>query len=293
MNQCPAERVEDNGCRILFCLHDPGHEGEHRFERSEWEPAGPSRVAAPAARRYVDQEFLDYPDVPPWSRTEELRKERQVLWTYVSGHPLDRYGTLPEDLGVVPIASLRELKKGAPVKIAGTIEAYEERLLRENWRPKPGELRRPAIAYFLLLDRTGYVRCKITSDRLREYGPIAGQEETVIIAGQLKFYPTSDEEVETMVIISKLARLSKSASERTKVLGVRPSVYKIDQVERFVKLVSSCPGSTAVDLTIPGREKTVRLSSSVLCGDELLSGAERIFGSDVKFSFSIDPAASR
>ncbi|MCK9906221.1 hypothetical protein MXD63_40305, partial [Frankia sp. Cpl3] len=37
-----------------------------------------------------------YPEVPPFSQTQQLKEERDLLGVYLSGHPLDQYGYVME-----------------------------------------------------------------------------------------------------------------------------------------------------------------------------------------------------
>lgn len=299
MIQCDAFQTYDDerGVGATYCFGDPGHEGEHRFERSDWEPPKPKKRPAPT------NEYLHYPDATPWSRVEMFRMERDVLGCYVSGHPLDRYAGLPERLGAVPVSSVRDLPRGSPVKIAGNIEAYEEKL---NVKSEDGIFSGRKIGYFLLLDRTGYVRCKLVHANIDEYAPIAGSGDTVIVAGELKV-EGSDEEIETLVIVTKLSRMSRAAMENTSVLHIAPSRYRIEAVERFMKFLpehatrlrerwlllkkenKNLPRIPAADLVLSlpvhGRAKEVKLGIRVPVNETFFSETERIFGSDVTFRF--------
>lgn len=292
MNQCDAFQTYDDerGTGATYCLNDPGHEGEHRFERSDWEPPRPRRKP-----RYADQEFFDYPDVPPWSRVEMFRKERDVLGCYVSGHPLDRYEDLPERLGAVTIETLSTVPEGSPVKVAGNIEAFEVKMLFDV-----------PIGYFLLLDRTGYVRCKLVSANVMEYSGIAGAGNTVIVAGELKVDEEEDD-IETIILVTKLSKVSRAAMDNTKTLHVALHRYRIEEVERFVKFLPEHAArlrdlwlekkknvknlqrwnASDIVLSIPlyGRAKEVKLGIRVPVNEDFFSETERIFGSGVKFRF--------
>ena len=297
MNQCAAEQVEDDDRRVLFCLHDPGHEGEHRFERSDYEPPPPKK------RRIPTNEFIDYPDAVPWSRSEAFRLERDVLGCYVSGHPLDRYDGLAERLGAIPVSQVREMPQGSPVKVAGNVESYDEKL---NVRSRDGSRRGGRIGYFLLLDHTGYVRCKLVTGNIDEYGPIVGSYDTLIVAGELKI-DGEGEDIEPLIIVSKLSRMSLAAMENTSLLHITLPRYRIEEVERFVKFLAEHaarlralwlelkkkdrnlqrwnPSEIVLSIPVYGRAKEVKLASRVPVTEEFFSETERIFGSAVKFRF--------
>lgn len=73
--------------------------------------------------------------VPPWSLTEKLAFEKELLGFYVTGHPLDEYRPLLEGGKFTPIAKLREQEDKSTVTIAGTLISVEKKFTKKESKP--------------------------------------------------------------------------------------------------------------------------------------------------------------
>lgn len=69
------------------------------------------------------------PDVEPWSKIEQLKKEKEVAGFYLSGHPLDDYKIEIQNFCNIEIENLTDLKslKGRDLKFAGIISSVSHR----------------------------------------------------------------------------------------------------------------------------------------------------------------------
>src|SRR5262249_2729113 len=72
----------------------------------------------------------EYPEAVSWDRMELLRREKEALGCYVSGHPLFRYGTKSQRMGVTPTTEVASQDPWSPVSVAGMVEGYQERLFK-------------------------------------------------------------------------------------------------------------------------------------------------------------------
>ena len=70
----------------------------------------------------------EYVNVEPWDLAETLRREKQALGFYVSGHPLDRYGVELHRFDVLAAKELSGMDPWSRVRVAGTVEGYRERI---------------------------------------------------------------------------------------------------------------------------------------------------------------------
>ncbi|MDG2205358.1 MAG: DNA polymerase III subunit alpha [Alphaproteobacteria bacterium] len=70
---------------------------------------------------------VNIPDMPDWPIMERLNEEFEALGCYLSGHPLDTYGSHLKQLGVETIVQAMARKEAAPVNLAGTVVAKKER----------------------------------------------------------------------------------------------------------------------------------------------------------------------
>ena len=74
----------------------------------------------------------ELPDVPPMTAAQTLELERELLGLYLSGHPLDEYEAIWEELGLARLVDLAEAPDGASVLTAGMIVAVKPLLTRKG-----------------------------------------------------------------------------------------------------------------------------------------------------------------
>jgi DNA polymerase-3 subunit alpha len=75
------------------------------------------------------------PVVTPWSSTEKLAFEKELLGFYVTGHPLDDYRPALEKSGITPIAKLAEQEDKSTVTIAGALTSVEKKFTKRDNKP--------------------------------------------------------------------------------------------------------------------------------------------------------------
>jgi DNA polymerase-3 subunit alpha len=74
------------------------------------------------------------PDVPDWPQKDKLKKERELLGYYVSGHPLERYRTIVQlfSTNIDAILTKKDYPLPSNLKIAGQINSLRVILDRKN-----------------------------------------------------------------------------------------------------------------------------------------------------------------
>jgi len=96
------------------------------------------------------------PDIPDWPIMVRLNEEFEALGCYLSGHPLDAYGSRLGQLGVETVAQAMKRTEAAPVKLAGTVVAKKERTSAKGNR----------YAFVGLSDASGAYEVTVFSDAL-------------------------------------------------------------------------------------------------------------------------------
>jgi DNA polymerase-3 subunit alpha len=263
-----ASRDREAGQTTLFGLFDAV-------------PKSASGAPAPSAGDYVDCE--------PWDRREMLVRERQSLGFYVSGHPLGRYirgDTAPTKLGAVPIAECAKMDDWAPVKLAGMVEGYRERIFRDGGGK---------AAFFELEDLTGRVSVKMRAREIEQYGALLTSGEPVLVAGKVSFPQRSDDaedEVDTprepTILLNEVKSLAEAVRADTRAIAIRLRAERTRPADlaNLARVLGGVKGSCPVALHVSfetGAEAVLALGESwrVDVGDVLLSGIERIFGEQV------------
>jgi DNA polymerase-3 subunit alpha len=118
------------------------------------------------------------PDVVPWSKTETLRQEKEVLGIHVSGHPLDEYGTLLDSWCTDTISSLKEGRDGRRIIIGGILTAVRIHIIRR------GRSAGQKMAILTIQDKLSKVECVAFSDSYRKYAHLLQQDAVVLVDGK-------------------------------------------------------------------------------------------------------------
>ncbi|MBI4951019.1 MAG: DNA polymerase III subunit alpha [Myxococcales bacterium] len=232
---------------------------------------------APAPDEYVGGE--------PWDLRETLRREKQALGFYVSGHPLDRYGIELARFEVVEVRSLAGLEPWARVRCAGTVESYRERIFRQgNGR----------MATFTLEDLSGGVGAKVRENRIQQFAPVLTSGEPVLVTGKVSF-PIVDEGEETgdaprepTLQVDEVTLLSEAIRAETRSIAIRlqAATTERDKIGRLRRLCEEHKGRCPVQLLIEtedGAEVSLALAPELAVepSDAMLSSLEKLFGAKV------------
>jgi DNA polymerase-3 subunit alpha len=234
----------------------------------------------------------DYAGAPTWDRREMLVRERQSLGFYVSGHPLDRYakgGTALARLEARPIAECAQMADWSVVKLAGMVEGYREKMLRDGG----GKL-----AFFELEDLTGRVNVKVRGSQIETYAAVLAKGEPVLVTGKVSF-PRRDEDApggeeepegarEATILLNEAVVLSDAVRAGTRGMAIRLDATKTskEDLAHMAEVLGEARGSCPVTLSLSlpdGAEVVLVLGKDfrVDVGDPVLAGLERVFGEQV------------
>lgn len=224
----------------------------------------------------------EYVEAEPWDLAETLRREKEALGFYVSGHPLDRYGVELKRFDVTPVAELSGLDPWSRVKVAGTVEGYRERIFRSGDK----------IAFFMLEDLSGGIEVKVRGRQLEASAPTLTSNEPVLVSGKLQF-PWGDDEGndgprDPTVLLDEVQVLSDAIRAATRAVAIRLASQSCDQsqLQRLADVLRSAPGTCPVQLIIEteeGAEAVLALTKDLRVEptDAVLASLERLFGHGV------------
>lgn len=112
----------------------------------------------------------------PWTQTEQLAFEKELLGFYVSGHPLDDYRPLLESGAYVPVSKLAEQEDKSTISIAGVLAAVDKRFSKKGGKP---------FAIVTLEDFTGQLEVMIWSEAYNKSVQYLEVAKVVSITGRL------------------------------------------------------------------------------------------------------------
>ncbi len=248
---------------------------------------GPRKAAAPATSE-------DVPELDEWPERDRLKREKETLGFYITGHPLDRYGDDLKRYASQAVAQLGALKAFERITVAGILT---------GWREKPTKTGK-RMGFATLEDFSGTVDCVAFDEPIQKYQELLQGDDPVLIKGRLRLNertgnnagttaPTSSAEGEPdakpdkpkpEVQIDEVLLLSAVRAEKATRLDIRIDVDQCDEekLRKLQLLLRANPGGCAPYLyvSIPGEAET-RLAIKDLKAapaDDVLSSIDRLFG---------------
>ena len=240
-----------------------------------------------AAQGSTTSTVADYPNASPWDLREICIREKQALGFYVSGHPLDRYGSDFERFEVAAVASLAERDQWAEVRVAGMVEGYREKI----FRGASGK-----SAFFDLEDKTGRVTVRVRENRIDGVAGILTSGEPVVVTGKLRFPERTEDAADDFdsgpqlptLLLDRAELLSDVVESETRgvLIRLQSATTSEEDIRSLRKVLQDAPGRCHVTLVLEmkaGAEVHLSLPGelAVTPGDTLFGALERQFGRQV------------
>ena len=121
----------------------------------------------------------ELPNVTPWTKSQTLAYEKEVLGIHVSGHPLDEYDGQMDTWCSERIASLKDVKDGKEIVVGGLLSSVRITVVRN------GRSAGKKMAILTLQDRVGKVDCVIFSDAYQRCAHLLQQDNVVVVVGKV------------------------------------------------------------------------------------------------------------
>jgi DNA polymerase-3 subunit alpha len=214
------------------------------------------------------------PEVEEWPEHELLAAEYATLGFFISGHPLDKFAGLLQELKSVELSSIEGRRNGDEVTVAGIIVQM-----------RPMRSRRGARWSILTLqDRTGVIEALVFPEAFQKLEPILKAATPLLVKARVAV-----EDVGTRLIAGDAKLLDQvtapAKNGSPSVLRVRLLLSTIDPgaVNQLQELFASRPGRCRVEFGLvkeDGMEATLESSSAVKADPELLDRVREICGAD-------------
>lgn len=192
---------------------------------------------------------LDIQEVRDFDDLEKLSHEAELMGIYISGHPLDRYKNLMEELSTMPIANVQDFlgsDQKRSMTLAGQISG------RKNILTKKGD----KMCFATLEDLSGKIECIVFPKVFAEYEMILNTDEPVLVEGFVNL-----QESPRKIFADKILKL-KEHSEN-KITGVRINVDLNDLTEmklnKLRQVLLSYRGATPMHMIFEGPGGKARL----------------------------------
>jgi DNA polymerase-3 subunit alpha len=191
------------------------------------------------------------PKATPWTHTEKLAFEKELLGFYVTGHPLDEFRSELAKPKYVPIIKLPEQEAKSTVTIGGALISVEKKFTKKDSKP---------FAVVVLEDLTDQIEIMIWSEAFTRSQSHLVLGNVVSITGRLDL-----REEGPRVSAEEVKPIKKPPAERPVVLTFERAHTTAADLATVRDILRQSPGSRRVEFCFVGEDgRRLRL----ICGDE-------------------------
>ena len=217
--------------------------------------------------------LLELPDIDEWDEREKLRKEKEALGFYITGHPLEGFKAEVNRFATCAIEGLSSLRDKSPVKIAGVIENLKMK------RTKRGD----KMAILTLEDPTGSTSVIIFPDTFNKYAPLLKSDEPLLFGGTAEVDDNS-----VKIIAQEITSLDAIRKSTIRAIELSPNMQEIsrESLETLRDIFFRYPGECSVHFRVDtgqGKEFIIAANDRfrVFPSDEIIGEIEALIGQKV------------
>ncbi|MEI7595838.1 MAG: DNA polymerase III subunit alpha [Bacteroidota bacterium] len=194
-----------------------------------------------------------FPEVDKWSSTELLRREKEVIGFYISGHPLDEYKLEIQKFTNTDLLAFKELDKleNMEFSIAGVVSEVNHRMSKQN---KP-------FGNFTLEDYESSYQFMLWSESYLKFKPYLESGLYLYIKGKVVKTPRND----SFIIEPKINSIELLPELRDKLVKTVTITIGVSDIssESFATIQSAIkenPGNTKLKFQIIDHEEKLGLN---------------------------------
>jgi DNA polymerase III subunit alpha len=140
---------------------------------------------------------IEYPEIRPYTSSQQLEFERELLGLYLSGHPLDDYEALLAQLEPIPLHELAEQPDNSDVLSAGRVVALK------TITTKKGQ----TMAFAEIEDRIERVELVLFPETWKRYGQYVEKGSLLLVRAKLQH---QDEDEAVKLLAEQVVPLSEA-----------------------------------------------------------------------------------
>jgi DNA polymerase-3 subunit alpha len=195
------------------------------------------------------------PEVPPWTDSEKLKFEKEVLDFYFSSHPLAQHDIAIQRFATHTCSQIPTVESGQEVTLGGLLTQVRIRTA-QNSRSKNAQFLRCKIE-----DLTGSVECLMWGDEYARHKEVVAEDRVCFVRGTLDDRSTR---AEPTLILSRILTVEQMQREGCgKVwLRVKLSEHQPQVIDRVAEVLARYRGTCPVWLCVldgTGRQSQLRL----------------------------------
>ncbi len=218
--------------------------------------------------------LFELPEIPEWDEKEILRKEKEALGFYITGHPLSRFTKEIDRIATCSIQDLSAQTDKAQVKLAGVVENLKIK------RTKRGD----KMAIISLEDLTGSTEVILFPDLFNATATLLKNDEPLLIVGSVEMGDNS-----AKIIAREIESLNTIRQQTTKAIeiSVEDGAISREDIEDLRDIAFRYPGGCKLFFKVKSSDGKETLVSAhdrfnVLLCPELISELESLGGSNIE-----------
>jgi DNA polymerase III subunit alpha len=181
----------------------------------------------------------EFPEVRPWSESDMLQAEKELIGFYVSGHPLSRYEWDLDRFALKRVAQLPTLQAGERTRIGGMVTEMRKLFTKKDQKP---------MATFRIEGLEGAIPAIIFPGPYEECGHFLVDDAILMFGGLMMAEESGDLKFQVMEICP-LDQASSVFCERISIHLPEMAVSD-DLVQQLRDTVKAFPGKTPIQLCI-------------------------------------------
>ena len=192
------------------------------------------------------------PAAETWSLMEQLKKEKEVIGIYLSGHPLDPFKVEIDKLSSHPLVELKELKalKGVELKVAGVVASANHRMSKAG---KP-------FGSFIIEDFSGFIEIPLFGENYLNYKKYLEAGYYLYIKGRVDNRWGKEDDFEFK--ISSIEMLTDVREKYIKNISVEIDLERLD--DQFISLIfdkiKGNDGTASLNFIVTNRKEQMAIS---------------------------------
>ncbi|MCF8430177.1 MAG: DNA polymerase III subunit alpha [Bacteroidia bacterium] len=192
------------------------------------------------------------PAAETWSLMEQLKKEKEVIGIYLSGHPLDPFKVEIDKLSSHPLVELKELKalKGVELKVVGVVASANHRMSKAG---KP-------FGSFVIEDFSGFIEIPLFGENYLNYKKYLEAGYYLYIKGRVDNRWGKEDDFEFK--ISSIEMLTDVREKYIKNISIEVDLERLD--DKFISLIydkiKGNDGTASINFIVTNRKEQMAIS---------------------------------
>ena len=219
-------------------------------------------------------DLFEFPEIEEWDEKKRLRKEKEALGFYITGHPLAGFNKMIDHVATCVIQDLIGQKDKAQVKVAGVIESIKIKRTRKGDK----------MATLRLEDLTGSTEVVVFPDVFNKISHLLKDDEPLLIEGSAEISENT-----TKILAQEIITLNSIKEKAVKAIELNLNEQNISKelLEDLRSIVFRFPGKCRLLFRVNGSNGNDFIIAAndcygVLPCSELIDELETMTGDKIK-----------